>query len=647
MLPALLQNLAAMLFFATFNRSASCCTLTLMDLHADADDVLGMGSALDGASLPVPVALPLPTLLAELDAWLRHNRAEPWRRNRDYLQEELELSLDSRGEHFRSSSAAYLDDYTEAVRKVIAQNSPARNQRHAALAASDVARLASVTPKAIDALWLDWLEAAGASTLSSRDLGEKRQALAAALAAAGHDAVAVLRRVQRIMEGDAVAEAEAEIAIGARPPSPDWNELRAAAPRLAAAARLELCRELLSSPPSWGRCIAWIAYRWARVDTYVESGPCTFVDAHRANASLADENGQPFPGRQELRDELSRPPIEEGHGEVLLARADLGWRSPVGAMDAAHDLVGALMETASIQTDGERWEPYGWEMLVLNGKRRYSRTFATPNVIRAWRRSDGLTRTARELARTGPRLGAVLAGSPLPTDLAEALRTATEARTAHVRSKVLLNDRVVELVAANAGAENAESLMSLLLGSWPEAGWQTQVLNGVQRALEAGRWTSADRRLELASELQTHGEDGNYVLHLTATFRHAKELLEFFPNKWLASSTADVFATFEDGPAYLAFIEEQRRECEILKTRLRRVRNALTHGNPVQVESIQTVQDLGQYCSTAALQQALDAFRDGYDLFAQLRAWDADRRRQLERVAAGETLVSLLGSEER
>ena len=71
---------------------------------------------------------------------------------------------------------------------------------------------------------------------------------------------------------------------------------------------------------------------------------------------------------------------------------------------------------------------------------------------------------------------------------------------------------------------------------------------------------------------------------------------------------------------------------ELLANRLRRVRNALTHGNPATPTAIASVTGFAVYLADYALDRALDAFASGGSLEDRVRrdvASEADLRAEL------------------
>lgn len=600
-------------------------------------------SAFLAAAPPEPVALPLPDAMKEIEGWLRHKRREPWFRvhNRLGLDAELALSVAVLGGNTQAALEGALAGYVGALAQATSEPRPTPSQRHAALAAGDVLRSALATPAAVRAIWHDVVDSVE-SDVPQHLAVDRLHLLVSQLEASGHDAK-LLQRLSFLLDDDAVAYAEARWSLGLAPQPDDWSSLLRRTAGAAPTERLALCEDLLTIPPVTGRCIAWLAYKDAQVTTELPAGPCHFLNAHWAIGNAAEGGRHDFLGRHELQDELARPPELAPDEQVVLARVDLGWRTPAGAMQAAVDLVSALTDTAYLRSGGSRWLPYGWEMLLVDGRRVWSRVFVTDDVTAQWPRPYVLERTSAELAAIGNRLGAVLAASPLPPDLFEAVRSATEAESADLRSRIVLYDRVTELVAANAAAESGDELRRLLTASWPTAAWRADVLAAVEAALQTGRLgAGSECAAEVGRQIKTSTADGGYTLDFVATAERVQDLTALVERVAEAGRAAETFGTFHEATAYISYIARRREECTTLAHRLRRVRNALAHGNPVQVKTIRTVSALAEYIGSAALSEALSAFMDGHDIFSRLGQHERDRVADLETIRAGTTPADLL-----
>lgn len=264
-------------------------------------------------------------------------------------------------------------------------------------------------------------------------------------------------------------------------------------------------------------------------------------------------------------------------------------------------------------------------MLVFDGRRVSSSSYATDDVMAAWDRPHERMRTSTELAEMGPRLGTALAHSLLPSDLAEALRTAGESRTADARSRIVLDDRVVEFVAASAGLEDGQALADLVVGGWPAARWQTEVFNTILRALDAGRWRADPAANDLAGLVKTPSDKGGFTIHFDVAADRAEDLIALMDDPIDILRARELLTTLNDGSSYQAYAAARRAEAAVLTERLRRVRNALAHGNPVRSESIESVASFSTYVANGALHEALDAYRDGHIMLDRLREYEARR----------------------
>lgn len=76
---------------------------------------------------------------------------------------------------------------------------------------------------------------------------------------------------------------------------------------------------------------------------------------------------------------------------------------------------------------------------------------------------------------------------------------------------------------------------------------------------------------------------------------------------------------------YAELIAQYEREAQVLGARRARVRNAVTHGNPVSMVVVSSVRDFAEFTSRWALDSALEAYSDGLDPAAQLRSSSQER----------------------
>lgn len=94
--------------------------------------------------------------------------------------------------------------------------------------------------------------------------------------------------------------------------------------------------------------------------------------------------------------------------------------------------------------------------------------------------------------------------------------------------------------------------------------------------------------------------------------------------------------------ATLDRLAELDREEELLYCRTRRVRNALTHGDPITIEAISSVDNYLMYMTEFALQEAITA-PTGKPLPDALRDIREEREDERMRLRAGDDPVQVLG----
>lgn len=323
----------------------------------------------------------------------------------------------------------------------------------------------------------------------------------------------------------------------------------------------------------------------------------------------------------------------------MLVRVDLGERSAVGALEKAREIANAVVTAAALHEDAAPWKQFGWELLLLDGKARLGSSFVTKEEQAAWPNQMQRDATAKALKERAPPLSTALAIATVPPNLAEALRSATEARDAHARSAIILNDRVVEFVSAHARC-TANELVNLLLCSWPEASWRADLVYAIRGALEDSRWSGRDDDPAVRAAIETV-EGTSFLLSLHAAHDHREQLVDMCSTPLRKARLTFLLSTLSDAEAYQRARTRYDSDTELLRQRLRRIRNALTHGNPVEEGSLDSVEQMSRFAARGAVTEALDAFGSGAHLLTRLQTHAQAVRDRARMLAEGSTILDL------
>lgn len=554
-----------------------------------------------GHHVPNPAVLPLPACLREVGSWLRYAGDEGWRRALSSLDRELSESAGTVGPQFLASVEPSLTGFTRSFGSL---DGSSTSRSRSSLAEQGDALLATMlAPAARVAAWRDLtlVVTAGGGVLEARS---RRDLLHSILTHSGHDTgwpglglVGVLHDrfwdVMRARHGD--------------DPTWDVSEDGRESFGLSESERWALCEELIRTSPQTGRCVVWVAFREARLSSlYQRVGSIYLLDARWAVPN-AGAGGQDFPHRDELGNSAMRVPTEDALDPdiaMILARVDLGHRAVAGATDAAADLVRTVVDSIAFRHSGQRWKEYGWQALIVDGTPIQLHDF-DPEDAGPLNSIFDLQRTAEGLAEQGAPLASALVRAPLSAEVDEALRCVIEAETAPPKSQVVLFARAVEMIAAADGT--GRSVGELMASTHASKSLSAEIVSGVNRALSADRQRSRDLHLSLHTTIGPGVFQVSFV-GVASALDELKHLASDLPDAVHVREILDWLVDPERGSSAFQRFE---RDAELLLARHRRVRNALTHGNPVTAEAIRSVAPFSGLLGRQAVSIALDAHAAG------------------------------------
>lgn len=589
--------------------------------------------------LPTPHKGPLPFTLgeavAELGLWAGTARAESWanRGNRESLDHDVEITLAVTGPKLR----AVVDDLlpmlrTSAGRPAILQATAEFSERWQ-------------QPAAVLAAFSD-LCAMAAETHPVWDLHSKAEILASQIGA-GQGAWSLLNDASRMLDGE---------------PHPveikHWLGEDSGPGDLTPSQRLEISSKILTGEPATGEITVWLVYRRANVSFRVAAGPITFLRADWAVPNATHADGQEFDERDELRG-LLEGPLFPSEAELLgedaaseqyvLVRVDLGCRRAAGASDVATRLVESLLNIA-VGSGGVSWVNTGTSVTLVDGHRRSSTFGAARRRERAeYQDTYGMNATADLLDHWAQRLDAALSSSAMSDFLVEALAavreasmvdhrdvTLSNARPVTPRVAVALEDHAVELIASLAQM-TPEDLVSALQDDEVDHQWDLMVLNGLLAPLAEHRRTSpaTEDLAGLGYWLAPFDPSGSRVVHLDRVWESRSRLREVEVSPAVGATLERSLAAISSPAEEEVLLERAQRLVQTLRNRHRRVRNAVTHGNPVTSAAISSVRDFSDRLAHRAVNLALHSFATGETVSEVIAASDADRQADRAAMSSG------------
>jgi hypothetical protein len=337
----------------------------------------------------------------------------------------------------------------------------------------------------------------------------------------------------------------------------------------------------------------------------------------------------------------------------VLVRVDLGARSTVGALDAAADLVDTLMDALISTGAGGRWGKARWSTVLVDGEdwgSRFGRGSKRPDFDDTF----GMGAIADALERGSERFARALMEKTVPSHLREALRICAEASHADSRAVSLYrewhnDERTVLLLLDSAfehvvalGRTRSELLSDRISRLWAEASRTEQIIWAIDSCVSRGDILS--RRPEEAASLEaeivktsTYGQETS----LLAAYRAVDRLASLTGSPLHARFVRRTLKQLGDLALYAVESDRLNQNADLIIDRQRRVRNAITHGNPVTREVLRTVLEFSRFRTGMALRAALDSFTDGVPLEDYLLSKEAERAQDAAFMESGLSQVAI------
>ncbi|WP_150954674.1 hypothetical protein [Microbacterium testaceum] len=585
-----------------------------------------------------PRAYTLGDAVAELHSWARDARASSWsnRRNLD--------SLDMDVHH----SATHLGpQVTGAVRDLLPLLASSRAREDIVAAAEEFsARWAQpdMSRRAFD----DVCELAQlrATTLSS--LVQRAEVLAGTVAAVTSDWSVLSETASLLTSGrDRWSCDESPVSMSAE------EKVSAARARLAAKAPV-------------GHVVVWKLYRRAQVDLRVSVGRLTFLAADWAVHNAVSNDGEEFPERDELRGLLrSSMWLREeklfaqgrAHHQFVLARADLGRRSSLGAAQQAERQIEAVLNIVA-NAGGVSWIDTHGSSTLVDGDLRSGSLIAEYDQRPAGEDHYGVRVSSEILQHLSEELDGAMSSREMPDFLVEALAAAREARLTDHRDVRSFSARPVTPRVATALEDHAiEQIASLAQMNSLEL---TDALTELEIERHAGQLElelllaplqvdDMDNRHELVDTIYDRFSDiselGTRIVDLTRLWENRRHLEDFACPPAAAAGLRQGFTIITSVDAERLHLAAIRGEMEVVRARHRRVRNAVVHGNPVGAAALHSVRNFSRAMTDDAINLALQAFASDTTIAAVL-AQHENRRREVEETrGAGMSILKRLGTE--
>lgn len=587
--------------------------------------------------------LPLTVIVQELIGWIRFASGEDaWRSrpNRESLSGDLRQSTAAIGATLRSLISTELEAFGVALAHLTGSPSSILKQPPGmragdvwmgALDAAESLLRTLATDQATSACWVDLVATVQDESLARREYRPLAELLFEQIKLRGHDPQRVFRELVRL------------VAYGEDPQDFPFGEGEPVVEVRLAKAKAHVQRAATEEPTT-----VWLGYR-GRFGHLLSAGRVSFYDAHWAVPNAKPGRFE-FAHKEELWSIVHRGHsfrvaelVTEKSDVDTLVRVDLGTTASADPFAEATEVVDTILDIAIHRSGGAR--PDLVEHHVLrSGAHTNSGRHSSRERTRISDDHYGASITTDAIQEHAPRLATALASGNFPPFLKAAIECQTAAdrpysrdqallrpTDADTRSVIPLTDRVVQHVAAYAGI-TPDGLFEQLGRRWAHARWHGDLRHATSMCL-LGAGPNPDLESELTRELYSERPKQPWILFIAARSEDFLSLCRLEHERaWIAR----MFRSITDADAYTGLTLEYEAEGAILDARRRRIRNALVHGNPAHLTTVESVQEYAEFTSNFALHLALESFLDATDPVTALTEQTGERAAMSRGVSAAD-----------
>jgi hypothetical protein len=584
-----------------------------------------------------PPPFTLGEAVQELSTWTSSARTESWRKRDDSLRDDVLFLLTRTGPRVR----ARVEDL---VTRATTRETPRAVVNDAARSFVDQ----WTEHDTVLSGFRDLCARAAQGNATTADLRPLAEIVASQQGARSRQSWNVLHEVAALLGPN-------DVGVGRRGFYPGGRELEDASPAI----RLKAAEGRLTAESRKGHVVVWLLYERAVSPFRLVAGPITFLRADWTVPNASREDGKMFPERDELRALLKEAFwLQELNNELetttkrhVLVRVDLGHRSTLGAQEEAERLVEAILAFGVI-FGGVSWLAEGSGSVMLDGQpmgesRRAGRGDTSKDD------SYGMGAMSEILEELAGNVADALAARGLTDELIEAAGALREAsltdhrdvifhgeRAVTPRIATALEDHALELVASAGGISSVTLSKGLRI---IEAEYQfTQYLLALLMAPFDGRRARFGRSSE-ASELErscTSYRNGVRVVSIEAVVEHAAAIDALQMSELARVDFRQGITLVTDASCEDEVRQRVDRETEVVWGRLRRIRNSVTHGNPLTPSALASIRPVSERTSREALQIALSAFARDELIASNIARIVKDREGDRQALQAGESYVS-------
>lgn len=479
----------------------------------------------------------------------------------------------------------------------------------------------------VEAAWLDIADACRDPGIPYETIAARRDLFWQLIRAADRNAPELGSALAGVLDDHAMDVMTAQIQLGdILSPDPNGSPKPGELAGLSEAERMDLGRRILTAATSSGHHVVWVAFDRASLGGMIETvGPIAFYDGRWVYEILKDKG----PNFSQLPPELTNPDswvdqeyLPDG-SRVVLARVDLGTGAFPDAPRVAAEQAQAVVALASFHAGDRYWRPLDGHIHAVGGRVVSLSHFHDPLTETSDIQADRHP-TGSELARLATTLGPQL---PVTDQaLTEAIDALHWWQDSQDRSPLaaVLDVRVLELVSARVLATAPiarrawyDYLDSYLATAWVLMHVRNKLHRVVFQALHNYRHQTVDpkdhaRLAALQAAVITYGAGRGYELRLDQALVALPILTTIYPIHDQLGRRIHTLATRLASPSALdTWCRTLEEHWAQTLARLRRTRNALTHGGPTTPGVSDTVYRFGRQLAGWALSLTLEGLLDG------------------------------------
>jgi hypothetical protein len=383
--------------------------------------------------------------------------------------------------------------------------------------------------------------------------------------------------------------------------------------------RRTLCRRILARQPVYARRVVWIAFdRVGRGTGVHELGAVSFWENPLVCAALQGDvpRWDRIPAEFRAAGVKLSPTDLPASQDVIWARVDLGPGAFADPVSLATEQAESVVALAGFHSGELRWRRLDGYLDFVDDRLYGMSMFGAPD-----RLDDMVVPTytefmVAELDRLGPRLSEHLPlSNPDLTEVVKAVRWWQQARTQTSLAALLLDVRVLELVASRVGTSWEKYLTRHLRVAWVRRSVITALKQVVREAVYADERLSSktDRqRVEMHRAAVVSFVPGGFTIDPSSCLEALPELASVFPGHTpLGRRLRTLNTQLSSINGLTAWCYELTCEWARLSERLKRLRNALAHGGPVQGDAVASASQFAQNLAAWSLSRALEDILEG------------------------------------